>query len=105
MIAVRYCDVRFAPRQIGDSPGTVRSRDEAVVCRDHVGVLLRTIDLEITSLFVHLIFDRVARNDLDENRYFFRGAIANLDAVPRMRFVGSEHGPYYLAGETKCLTA
>jgi enoyl-CoA hydratase/carnithine racemase len=97
VVSVAYLNTRLAAREVSDPTATIGARDESIVRRNDIRILLRPIDLQITSVLIHFVLDRVTRDDLDKDRDFFRGVHADLDAVPRMRFVGSEHSLYYLA--------
>src|SRR5262249_1710728 len=68
-----------------DAVTAIGLRDEAVESRAEVGILLRSIDLEMAGRFVDLVLVGVWGDDLDIRVEQVRNAIARRYAVPRVR--------------------
>lgn len=60
--------------------------NEPIQGRTDVGVLLRTVNFQVSGDLIDLILQRIRRDYFDEALQHFRNTIARRDAMPGMRF-------------------
>src|SRR5690554_4225407 len=86
-IAVDVLLAGFFGTKISHEVATISLGNKSIECGYNIGIFLRTINAKVSAYFVNLIFDGISWNYLNKAVYNIRRFFANVDTMPRVRFV------------------